>query len=56
MVWSLVALAQALVDLAQVLVDLVQGHSPQVGLISVVSRQVVVGTGLGLMDLFGRFL
>ena len=49
MVQALVVLVQALVDLVHVLVDLVQTHSPKGGLISVVSRQVTVGPGLGLV-------
>ena len=52
MVRSLVALVQAPVDLVHVLVDLVQAHPPQRGLISVVSRQVVVGPVLGLIVSF----
>ena len=43
MVRSLVALVQALGDLVHVLVDLVQAHPAQGGLISIISRQVVVG-------------
>ena len=49
MVWSLVALVQTSVDLVHVLVDLVQAHPPKGGLILVVSRQVVLGPGLGLI-------
>ena len=46
---ALVALVQAPVDLVPTLVDLFQAHPPQGGLISVVSRQVVVGPGFGLI-------
>ena len=49
MVQALVFLVQALVDLVHILVDLVQVNPPQGGLVSVVSRQVVVGPGLGLI-------
>ena len=49
MVWSLVGLVQAPVDLVHVLFDLVQAHPLQGGFILVVSRQVVVGPGLGLI-------
>ena len=44
-----VDLVGALVALVQVLVDMVRAHSPQGGLLSVVSRQVVVGPNLGLI-------
>ena len=47
---ALVFLVHVPVDLVQVLVELVQAHSPQGGLLlSVVSRQVVVGPNLGLI-------
>ena len=50
LVQALVALfVQAHVDLVQVLVALVQANPPQGGLIGVVSRQVVVGPGFGLV-------
>ena len=47
-----VGLVQALVALVQVLVDLVKAHSPQGGLLAVVSRQVVVGPCLELIGSF----
>ena len=46
---GIVVLVQAPVDLVHVLVYLVQAHCPQGGLISVVSRQVVVWPGLELI-------
>ena len=49
LVRALVVLVQAPAHLVQDLVDLVQAHLSQRGLISVVSRQVVVGPGLGLI-------
>ena len=44
-----VVLVQVPVVLVQVIVDLVQAHLPQGRLILVVSSQVVVGPGLGLI-------
>ena len=49
LVWALVVLVQAPAHLVQDLVYLVQAHLSQRGLISVVSRQVVMGPGLGLI-------
>ena len=49
LVRNLVDLDQAPVVLVQVFVDLVQAYFPQGELISVVSRQVVAGLGLGLI-------
>ena len=46
---ALAVLVHVPVDLVQVLVDLVQAHSPRGGLLSVESRQVVVGPNLGLI-------
>ena len=42
-------MVRSLVALVQAPVNLVQAHPPQGGLISVVSRQVVVRPGLGLI-------
>ena len=49
MVRALVVLVQAPAHLVLVLVDLVQAHLSQRGVISVVSRQVGMGPGLGLI-------
>ena len=49
LVLALVALVHAPVDQVQVNVDLFQAHSSQGGLLSVVSRKVVVGPSLGLI-------
>ena len=49
LVWALVVLVQAPADLVQIFVDLVQAHLSQGVLISVISRQVVVRPGLGLI-------
>ena len=43
-----VDLVQAHIDLVQALVALVQAHPPQGGLVCVVRKQIVVGTGFGL--------
>ena len=52
LVQALVALVQAHVDLGQARVALVQTYPPQVGLIWLVSRLVVMGPRSGLVGAF----